>query len=121
MLKEKILIVEDDVEFCDLLAEALREEGFVVAQTNDPIKGKALLEKGSFAAVLLDYKMPGLNGTELVKKIKSEGRSMKVFIISGRPFIDKILETEGLTELVTAVIPKPVDFDLLLKKLRNMK
>ena len=119
MIAKKILIIEDDEDLCKLFVEALKYEGFSATSTPNPAKGIKLIRNGKYDTLLLDYKIPGTNGIEIVKKIKAEKIKMKIIIVSGRPFLEKTLEEEGLSGMVSGVIAKPIDYDELLKKLRQ--
>jgi DNA-binding response OmpR family regulator len=119
MSAEKILIIDDDEDLCELLAESLADEGISATYTHDPMQGIRLIENGAYDMLLLDYKMPGLNGTEIVRKIKTANIKMNILIISGRPFLEKILADEGLTGMVNGILTKPIDFERLLHKIRQ--
>jgi DNA-binding response OmpR family regulator len=119
MSKRRVIIIEDDRELCELLAESLEDEGFSATYTHDPVRGERLLREGTYDTLLLDYKMPGLSGTDILKRIKADNLKLKIYIVSGRPFVDKILEDEDLSSAVNGILTKPIDFELLLAKLRQ--
>jgi len=117
MAGERLLLIDDDAELCQEVAEALRDEGFVVENTSDTSEGEKLVARGVFDVVILDYKMPGLNGIELLRMIKSKRPKTKVIITTGRPFIEKLLEEEGASHLVSGIVMKPFSYDELLEKI----
>ena len=119
MNRKNILLVDDDTELCDELAEILRFEGYNVENTSDSSKGATYLEKNRYDIVILDFKMPNMTGFDLLKKIKTFSLKPVVLLISGRPFIEKMLEDEDLTGLVNSVITKPFDDKKLLDSLRS--
>ena len=120
MSAKKILIIDDDAELCEELADMLTGEGHVVSCASDPGKGADIIRNGSYDAVLLDNKMPGVTGIDILKKMKTENINCKVIMISGRPFIEKALAEEGLSGMVAGVISKPIDFSILLSKLKSL-
>ncbi len=118
-MPKKLLLVDDDRELCQELAEILRDEGYAVDATSDSAKGDALISEKAYDLYLFDYKMTGFNGIELLKKAKARNAASHVFIMSGRPFLQRALEQEHATELVTAVIDKPFDIEILLGKIKS--
>lgn len=116
----KILLVDDDVELCNELAEMLRDEGYDVDNTSDPFAGVTLIEHTAYDAVLVDFKMPGLNGFDLLVKAKEKIPRAARFLVTGRPFFEIELEQEFAPGVVTEVIPKPFNVAALLATLRNM-
>lgn len=117
MANKSILIIDDDVELCEEIAETLQDEGYPVEYISDPDQGQNLINRKAFDIVIIDYKMPGLNGIELLKKIKEKNPQTKVFIATGRPFIDKLLEEQKASHLVSGVVNKPFNTDTLLEKI----
>lgn len=116
-MAKKILIIDDDTELCEELAEMLRYEGHIVEAVSDGKIGESCIRKNIYDIVILDYRMPGLNGIEVLRAIKNEGIRAKVYIATGRPFMDKLLENENLTDLVAGVLNKPFDAKALLEKI----
>ena len=119
MKNKKILLIDDDEELCNELAELLRSEGFTVENTPDPFDGKARIETTDYDLVILDYKMPELNGVDLLRIAKNKNPGTAVFMVTGRPFVEKFLEEERVSALVDAVISKPFSDDTLLSQIRK--
>ena len=86
----RILIVDDDETFCQLLAEILEGRGIQVAWTTDGIAGyeKSLYE--SYDVFIVDQRMPLVLGTELVEDIKKDNPKAKIILISA--FADRALQ-----------------------------
>lgn len=81
----KILIVEDDTEINKLLADLLREEGYLPAQAYSGTEALYLLETQCPDLVLLDLMLPGLSGEELLQKIRTEQNcGIPVLILSAK-------------------------------------
>jgi DNA-binding NtrC family response regulator len=117
-MPKKILIVDDDMELAEELAEILRDEGYFVENTSDSLQAGNLINKNTYDLYLLDYKMSSFSGVDLLKKIKENTLESAVFIISGRPSIDRLLKEENVYHLVSAVIKKPFDVEALLRKIK---
>jgi DNA-binding response OmpR family regulator len=118
-MAKRILIVDDDVELCRELTEILNCEGYSVDTASDGESGAASIRKNVYDIVILDYRMPGLNGIELLRTIRDENLKSRVYIATGRPFIDRLLENEQLSHLVAGVLSKPFDVKTLLEKLNQ--
>jgi len=81
---KRILIVEDDGDIADLLALHLRDEGYEITHAADGDRGAALLEKGSWDALILDLMLPGVDGLEICRRARSMTRYTPIVIISAR-------------------------------------
>lgn len=117
-MPKRILIVDDDSELAEEMAEILRDQGYFVENTSDSLQGEKLIIESTYDLYLLDYKMSGLSGVDLLKKIKVKDIESTVFIISGKPSIDKLLEEGNVSHLVSAVIKKPFDVEMLLREIK---
>jgi DNA-binding response OmpR family regulator len=120
MNSKKILIIDDDSELAEEMTEILRDNGYCVENTSDSARGELLIAKNTYDVYLLDYKMSGLNGVDLLKKIKKRKFKSDVFIISGRPFIETVLQEEGVHNLVRGVIKKPFNIEVLIQKIKAL-
>ena len=99
----KILLVDDDIELTDLLAEVLRLTGFEVEVANN---GQEALDKlnASHQLVLLDIMMPVLNGIETLKKIRQTSNVPVMMLTARGEEIDRVL---GLELGADDYLPKP--------------
>ena len=118
-MPKKIFLIDDDVQLCEEIAEILRDEGYFVDNTSDEAKGEALIKNNTYDICLLDYKMPRLTGIELLKKIKEKNPRCTAFIVSGRPFIKKIIEEQNVSHLVSGIIEKPFEIKDVLDKIQK--
>jgi DNA-binding response OmpR family regulator len=119
-MKKNILIIDDDHELCEEMAEILRDEGYLVDTAFDSIRGEEMVKTKSQDIIILDFKLPGLNGVELLKIIKTTKPATAVFLVTGRPFIEKLLQDEKLEKAVAGVMNKPFDIQLLLDKIKTL-
>ena len=118
MGKPKILIIDDDGELCAELSEFLTDEGYAVTCEGDPVKGDGLIRSGTYEAVLLDHKMSALSGLDILRKLKADNIRKRIFILSGRPLIHRVLEEEGLMDMVSGIIQKPGDLSGIVDKIK---
>ena len=119
-MHKKILIVDDDQGICNALAILLREEGYCVDATTDSMKAVTLIKKRKHDVCFFDYKMRGLNGIELSKKVKDVNPGCLVFIISGMLNIDELCCKEIKNGLIAGIISKPFDVDALLQRIAEV-
>jgi two-component system CheB/CheR fusion protein len=86
-LGSAILVVEDDLELCELLAQVLTEDGYRVATAHDGVAAINMVARGTFRPdlVLADYNLPkGMNGTELTTRLREGlGRDIPIIILTG--------------------------------------
>lgn len=92
----KILVVEDEDILRISIGDDLKEEGFEVSLSKSPILALDLLEKEEFEVALVDYKMPEMNGIELLKKIKERQPDCTVIIMTAFGTIQTAVEAMRL-------------------------
>ena len=119
-MTKKILIIDDDAELCDELAELLNHEGYTTDIACDGIHGTACINNDNYDIILLDLKMPGLNGLDILRKLKKENTTSKVLIISGNPFIKDFVKKGDRLKLADGTISKPFDGQILLEKIKEL-
>src|SRR5215510_7556372 len=102
----QILIVDDDVELCELVAEYLEPDGYTVEAVHDGQTGLERALSGEHALAVLDYMLPGLNGFELLKQIRSRSRLPVVMLTARGDAVSRIV---GLQIGADDYIPKPFD------------
>ncbi len=109
-----VLIVDDDRELCANLWDLLRERGYRVDLAYDEQQAAAFLEDRTFHVVLLDLRLPGGSGANLIPRIRASSRGARTILITGhRDEIDEVV-TQVLEEGAHAVCYKPFDIPQLL-------
>jgi DNA-binding response OmpR family regulator len=104
-LIERLLIVDDDRELCELVAELLEGEGFRVDVENRSDEGLARALSGDYSLVVLDVMMPGMNGFEVLRRLRAEGSGVHVLMLTARgEDVDRIV---GLEIGADDYLPKP--------------
>ena len=115
----KILVVDDEPEVAEVIAESVRIQGHetVIAHNGE----EALEILGTFTpdAVFLDIVMPGLNGIEVLERIRQTYQRLPVIIISGRATTAQVSEAKRLG--VTDVVEKPFALKHLSEALTGLK
>lgn len=113
-----LLIVDDELELCLSLKELLSDEGFRCEYETDPREVIPFIEKSVISLVLLDIRMPGIGGIDLLKLIKFRFPELPVIIISGHATVDTAVKAMkfGAVNLFT----KPLDIDSLLSEIQRI-
>lgn len=114
--KQRVLIVEDEKNIVDILRFNLRKEGYDTQEAYDGEVGLALALQEAPDLILLDLMLPKMNGFEVCKRLRDQGRSTPVIIITAREAEkDKIL---GLDLGADDYITKPFGASELLARIR---
>jgi FixJ family two-component response regulator len=79
----RILYLEDDQGLARLLQKKMNREGFEVDLAHDGLKGLAMLEKQPHDVLLVDYRMPGLSGLEVIRRLASDGKLPAAVMVTG--------------------------------------
>ena len=102
---ERVLIVDDDRELCELVAELLGEEGFRIEVANRSEQGLERALSGEHSLVVLDVMMPGMNGFEVLRRLRAQGSEVHVMMLTARgDDVDRIV---GLEIGADDYLPKP--------------
>jgi DNA-binding response OmpR family regulator len=102
---EQLLIIDDDRELCELVAELLGEEGFGVEVASQSARGLERALSGGHSLVILDVMMPGMNGFEVLRRLRAEGSDIHVLMLTARgDDVDRIV---GLEIGADDYLPKP--------------
>ena len=108
----RLLVVDDDLDTCANLADILGDIGYEVRTAPDATTALRLLDEQAFDIVLLDLKMPGMDGLELYRELKRRSASTVAILITGFTDSDTRKRAEQLG--VWRILPKPVDVPALL-------
>jgi CheY-like chemotaxis protein len=85
-----ILVVDDDRRTCTYLARILSAQDWRVDTACDGSAALALVRENPYNAVLLDYRMPGMNGAELCRRIRQRQPDVRAVFLTGFPTIDTV-------------------------------
>ncbi|MEN6475046.1 MAG: response regulator transcription factor [Syntrophaceae bacterium] len=111
----QILMIDDDRELCALVRDYLSPFGYVVEGAYTGPDGLALAENGTFAAVILDVMLPGMDGFEVLKKLRQSSNIPVLMLTARGEDIDRIL---GLEMGADDYLPKTFSTRELLARLR---
>ena len=112
----KILLIEDEEKLARFVELELTHEGYQVEKAFDGRTGLELAEKGGFDLLLLDIMLPGLNGLEVLRRLRREGSGVPVIMLTARDAVmDKVT---GLDMGADDYVTKPFSIEELLARIR---
>ena len=103
---QRILVIDDDDELCQLVAEYLETEGYEVEAVHDGESGIATALGGDYRLAVLDYMLPGINGFEVLRQIRVTSRLPIVMLTARGDHVNRIV---GLQMGADDYLPKPFD------------
>lgn len=115
MLRTKVLLVDDEVEFASALAERLQMRNYDVRTASNGLEAMALFHSSPPDVVLLDLKIPGMDGLEILRNIKKFDPTIQVLMLTGHG--DKESVQKGMQSGALEYIMKPIDIDELTSKI----
>jgi DNA-binding response OmpR family regulator len=102
--KQHVLVIDDDVELCQLLSQYLAEEGFMVESVHSGLKGVERALSGEHSIVVLDVMLPDLKGFEVLRRVRAQSRISVLMLTARGDDQDRIL---GLEMGADDYLPKP--------------
>lgn len=114
---EKVLLVDDEKDFLDVMSERMRNRGMEVVTASSAQEALEKIETEIFDAIILDFKMPGMDGLETIKAIKEKKDELQVILLSGQATLEKGVEAMKLGAL--DVVEKPADMESLVAKIKK--
>ena len=112
-----ILLVEDNAEICNLLADFLRAENYTVSIAKNGEKALSLYEKYGARLVLLDINLPGMDGFSVCEKMRKND-NIPIIILTART--DRDDKLNGILLGADDYIEKPFDIEILIAKIRGI-
>jgi two-component system, OmpR family, response regulator ChvI len=117
--RNRILIVDDEPDITESFGLALEDSGFEVDKYNDPAVALASFKPNVYGLLILDIKMPKMDGFELYDKIKKIDKEVKVFFISAFD-IDRAEISKKYPGLkIENFLPKPIQIPELIKRVEE--
>lgn len=116
-MAEKVLLVDDEKEFVEGLAERMELRGMNVNTCTNPQDALEMVNSDSYDAIILDLQMPGVDGIEVLKHIKESKPEMQVILLSGHATVEKGIEAMKLGAM--DFVEKPADINVLIDKIKK--
>jgi two-component system response regulator CpxR len=112
---DQILIIDDDVALCELVTEYLEPLGFEIQAVNRGDQGVEVALSGNFSIVVLDVMLPGLNGFEVLRRLRAESKVPVLMLTARGDDVDRIV---GLEIGADDYLPKPFNPRELVARIR---
>jgi DNA-binding response OmpR family regulator len=112
---DRILVIDDDVELCSLVGEYLEPEGFQIESVYDGDRGLDRALNGEHLLVVLDVMLPGMNGFDVLRRIRSTSRIPVLLLTARGEDVDRIV---GLEIGADDYLPKPFNPRELVARIR---
>jgi len=113
----QLLIVDDEVQFLEAIAKRLEIRGFLVTKATNGEEAIAIAQTQKFDLALLDLKMPGMNGKQVLELLKKEHKFLEVIILTGHGSLDSAVECTKLGAF--GYLPKPYELEHLIEILKD--
>ena len=115
--KINLLLVDDEVKFLESISKRLALKNFdvtVASNGQDAIKSA---EKGYFDVAVVDFRMPGMDGTQVLKTLKGKHKYLEIIMLTGHATIDSAVECTKLGAF--KYLEKPYDFEKLVEVIKE--
>lgn len=113
----RVLLVDDEEQLVTTMAKRLRRRGFIVLEAVNGLEGLRHLEETPVDVVLLDVRMPGLDGIQVLREIKMRHPRTEVIIFTGHSDMEAAIS--GMAMGAFDYLMKPVELDVLVGKIRE--
>ena len=117
MDKFKVMIVDDEIDFLETIVKRLKTRGIDVAGVESGYKALEVLDDSSPDVIILDVKMPGMDGIETLREIKKKKPLTEVIMLTGHASVESGIQ--GMQLGAFDYVMKPVALDELLEKVRQ--
>lgn len=117
-MMNRILVIDDDEELCDLLTQYLGPEGFTVEAVHDANKGIERALSGEHNFVVLDVMLPGVNGFEVLRTVRKSSAVPVLMLTARGEDVDRIV---GLEMGADDYLPKPFNPRELVARIRAIQ
>lgn len=115
-----VLLVDDDHDLCDSLWDLFREQDYRVCMAHDVKSAQDRLHQRKYQVVLIDMKLPGSDGAEVLRMVQGENPHARTLLITGYAGEMQDLVRRALESGANAVCYKPFDVDQLLKTVKQL-
>ena len=114
----RVMLVDDETEFLESMRSVLRRRNMEVATADNGEEALALLKECLVDIMVLDVKMPGMDGLDVLKNVKTDFPSVEVILLSGHPSVEAALA--GIKLGASEYMKKPPELDDLVATIRRL-
>ena len=111
--KIKLLMVDDEVKFLESISKRLVLKNFDVTTASNGEEAIASAEKGLFDVAVVDFQMPGMDGTQVLKALKDKHKYLEIIMLTGHATVDSAVECTKLGAF--KYLEKPYAFEKLVE------
>jgi DNA-binding NtrC family response regulator len=119
MASEKVLLVDDDAEFTEALAERMATRGLKVDTVNSGQSAIDKAKEASYDAIVLDLAMPGMDGLETLKALLKRQPDLQIILLTGHATVEKGVEAVKLGAV--DFLEKPANLQELMEKIKKAR
>jgi two-component system, OmpR family, response regulator len=116
-IKSKVLLVDDEEKFLDLLSQRLGTRGVDADTATSGEDALTKIRQKNLDVIILDVMMPGIGGIETLKQIRQENPEVQIIMLSGQSTLENAVK--AMKEGAIDFLEKPVDIGKLLEKIEN--
>ena len=113
----KLLLVDDEVKFLESISKRLELKNFDVTSASNGQEAIAAAEKGQFDVAVVDFQMPGMDGTQVLKTLKENHKYLEIIMLTGHATIDSAVESTRLGAF--RYLEKPYDLEKLVEVIQK--
>lgn len=118
-MAEKVLLVDDEQEFLEIMSERMKDRGMDVSTAGTAEQALSLIEKETFDAIVMDFQMPGMDGISALKAMKNLKPELQIILLTGYATVEKTVEAMKVG--ATDFVEKPADLEKLSEKIKKAK
>ena len=118
-MSEKVLLVDDEEDFLEAMAERMRARDMEVTTASSAREAFKKMESETFDAIVLDFQMPEMDGMEALKSIKAKRPESQIILLTGFATVEK--GVQAMKEGAADFLEKPADLEVLSKKIKEAK
>lgn len=116
-MSEKILLIDDEQDFLNIMAERMEARNMKVSTASSAKEGLEKAANGTFDAVILDLKMPEMDGMDVLKILKEKNPDLEVILLTGHATLKDGVEAMKLGAL--DLLEKPADINALTERIHS--
>jgi DNA-binding NtrC family response regulator len=118
-MSEKVLLVDDEKDFVETLAERMRARGMDVSSTTSAKDALKMSEEKHYDAIILDLMMPEMDGIETLKALKEKNPDLQIILLTGQATVEKGIEAMKLGAM--DLLEKPADLNTITEKIKKAR
>ncbi len=116
-MPKKVLLVDDEEEFLEVMAERMRARDMEVTTSTSATEALAMIASESYDAVIMDFMMPEIDGIQAIKDIKGKKPETQIILLTGHATVQK--SVEAMKAGAMDFVEKPADIDALSEKIKQ--